>query len=206
MLILALSAGFVGLVHSLAPGHWLPVVLLSKGRKWPLKTALVGAVVAASGHILLSILLGAISIFAELQFLADYEEQIERYAGLGLAVFGLAFAAQAFFRHSSCHGHTHHGPPYPKKGRPFLFLFTLGLSPCVAAIPVFIAAAAKGPLATLLAFSCFALGVLLALIGATLLVSLGLLKLDHPLFEHYGDVITGGGVALMGVLLFLFSH
>ncbi len=43
-----------------------------------------------------------------------------------------------------------------------------------------------------------------ALAGATFAVTLGILKLDHPVFEHYGDVLTGGAVALMGVILYNF--
>jgi hypothetical protein len=47
----------------------------------------------------------------------------------------------------------------------------------------------------------FALGVLAALVGSTVLVFLGGMKLDHPFLEHYGEVITGVGVALIGFLL-----
>jgi cytochrome c biogenesis protein CcdA len=204
-MILALSAAFVGLVHSLAPGHWLPVVLMAKARRWPLKTALLGALIAASGHIFLSIILGVVSIWIGAHFFSQYESEIERYAGLALAVFGLAYAAFAFFRHSSCHGHTHHGPDPKGKKAPFLFLFSLGFSPCVAVLPVFAAAASEGSLVTVITLIAFAIGVLISLLGATLVVSLGLIKLDHPLLEHYGDVITGMGVAILGVVLFLVS-
>ncbi len=232
MLLLALSAGFVGLVHSLAPGHWLPVVLLAKGRKWSPKTAALGAVVAASGHIILSIILGGASIFVGAEFLSQYESVIERYSGLGLAVFGFLFAGFAYFRHSSCVGHTHHGPdPAPvvaheaekdshsdahgglkggnasKDGKAsFAFLFSIGLSPCIAAVPIFAAAGASGIAITVLSFVFFSLGVLLALVGSTVLVSMGLVKLDHPIFEHYGDVITGLGIAVIGALLFCCVH
>jgi nickel/cobalt exporter len=219
MFIVAASAAFVGLVHSLAPGHWLPVVLMAKTRRWPMKTAVVGAVIAASGHIFLSIALGLASIWIGVHYFSAYEEQIEQYAGLALGVFGLIYATLAYFRHSGCHGHTHHGPEVesefssdanqkPKSGHrktPFLFLFTLGFTPCVAVLPVFAAASSWGSLAIVLSFVAFSLGVLASLIGSTLLVSLGLVKLDHPVLEHYGDVITGSGVAIMGVLLFLFS-
>ena len=96
--------------------------------------------------------------------------------------------------------------PNPKgKKAPFIFLFSLGFSPCVAVLPVFAAAAAEGYVAAVCTFVSFSLGVLLALIGSTILVSLGLIKLDHPIFEHFGDVITGCGVALMGVILFFLS-
>jgi hypothetical protein len=41
-----------------------------------------------------------------------------------------------------------------------------------------------------------------ALVGATVLVSRGIMKLDHPILEHYGDVITGLGITVMGIILF----
>jgi cytochrome c biogenesis protein CcdA len=168
-----------------------------------MRTAIFGASIVAAGHILLSVLLGLLSIYVELQFLAQYEEVIERYAGLGLGFFGLIYAAYAYFRHSSCHGHTHHGPDPKGQKAPYAFLFSLGFSPCVAALPVFAAAATRGAATTVVVFIAFCVGVLCALIGSTILVSRGLVKLDHPIFEHYGDVITGLGVTLMGIILFL---
>jgi nickel/cobalt exporter len=203
MLISGFTAAFVGLVHSLAPGHWLPVVLMAKSRRWPLKSAILGACTVASGHILLSLSLGLLSIAFEWHFLSHYEEAIERLAGVGLGLFGLLYATYAYFRHSSCHGHTHHGPDPRGQKAPFVFLFSLGFSPCVAALPVFLSAAAQGGWAeTAVALVAFSIGVLTALIGATVLVSFGFMKLDHPLFEHYGDVITGLSVAGMGCILF----
>jgi len=52
----------------------------------------------------------------------------------------------------------------------------------------------------------FSLGVLAALLGSTFLAFLGFFKLEHPIFEHYGDVVAGCSVALVGFLLFYFSH
>ena len=202
MTILMISAAFVGFVHSLAPSHWLPVVLMGKMRKWPLELMLLGALVTASGHIVLSILLGLFSIWVGSHFLSDYEEVIEQYMGLALGLFGLIYAGLAFFRHSGCHGHIHHGPSPRRNKAPFLFLFSLGLSPCVAALPVFAAAAAAGSVAVAMTLISFAVGVLFSLLSATVLVSRGIINLDHPIFEHYGDVITGLGVTLMGIILF----
>ncbi len=204
MMVLATSAALVGLIHSLAPGHWLPVVLMGKSRKWSTPHALIGALVTASGHVFISILLGAFALKAGAEILIHHEEWIERYAGLGIAVFGAFYALFSFKRHSHCHGHTHHGP-VPKKDSkrsPYAFLFLLGFSPCVAVLPVFVAAAPQGVLAVLVTMMSFAGGVVAALVGATLSVHFGVMKLDHPIFEHYGDVITGAGVFLMGMLLF----
>ncbi len=210
MMLLAISAAALGFVHSLAPGHWLPVVLIAKTRRWSLSTSALGALVAASGHIILSIVLGAIAIQVGAELFSEYEAEIEKYAGLGLGVFGLIYAALAYFRHSGCHGHTHHGPE-PTSSESSLksalfFLLAAGLSPCVAVLPVFAAAAPLGSAAVVLTFVFFAAGVAAALVGSTLLVSLGALKLDHPIFEHYGDVLTGFGVAVLGIILFLWPH
>lgn len=204
MMLLAISAAFVGFVHSLAPGHWLPVVLMSRGKKWPLKMRFLGATVASSGHILVSSTLGVASVLVGSHFLAGVEEEIERYSSLLLVFFGLGYALIAYFRHSECVGHTHHGRNPRGQKAPYLFLFSLGLSPCVAVIPVFITAGSRGFSATILSITFFSIGVLSALVGATLLVSKGLLKLDHPIFEHYGDVITGLGILVTGTILFFW--
>ncbi|MEK6579645.1 MAG: hypothetical protein AABZ55_10500 [Bdellovibrionota bacterium] len=207
MILLIGSAAFVGFFHSLAPGHWLPVVLISKSKKWGMSTAAFGAVIAASGHILLSIGIGAASVFAGTHFLHGWDEVLEKYAALGLILFGFIYAGFSYFSHSHCVGHSHHGPvPTKKRGLkgPFLFLFSLGFSPCVAAIPVFLAASSRGPLAVILCMSAFSCGVLLALLSATLLAVSGITKIDHELFEHHGDVVTGLGVALMGAALFIW--
>jgi cytochrome c biogenesis protein CcdA len=208
MFLIAGSAAFVGLVHSLAPGHWLPVLLTVKSQRWPLRKAVLGALLAASGHVILSVVFGSIVIKLGAFFLSSYEEQIESYGALVLVAFGLIYGGLAYFRHSSCHHHHHHedGEGRSKKMNAYLFLFSLGFSPCVAVLPVFAAAATQGHVAVILSMIAFSLGVITALVSATVLVSLGIMKLDHPILEHYGDVITGAGVALMGVVLFFYPH
>jgi cytochrome c biogenesis protein CcdA len=150
------------------------------------------------------VFLGSLSIYLQVHFLEAYEHLIEQFAGLGLMLFGLIYGVSAYFKHSSCHGHTHHGPDPKNEKAPYLFLLSLGFTPCVAAIPIFITAASRGSFSALFSFLAFACGVLAALMSATYFFSKGLLKLDHPVFEHYGDVITGGGVLVMGMILFLF--
>lgn len=206
MTVLVMSAAFVGLVHSLSPGHWLPVVMMTKARRWPVSTAMLGAFVAASGHIILSVALGLLASEVEAKVLMRQESNIERYSGLVLLAFGTIYAWVAYRRHGHCVGHSHHGPEVPKKTKgPFMFLFSVGFSPCVAALPVFAAAALHGSAPLFLSVAAFSVGVLAALMGATALVSLGMWKLDHPILEHYGDVITGVAVALLGVFFFFLE-
>jgi cytochrome c biogenesis protein CcdA len=206
-MVLALSAAFVGFVHSLSPGHWLPVVLLVKARKWDLAQAAFAAAVAASGHIFVSLGLGLVGSFIGTAFFSPYLHEIEENAGWILIVFGVAYAVYSRFQHRGCHGHEHHGPDPTRQSRaPYLFLFSLGFSPCFAVLPVFVTAIGVGSGTLALSMAAFSLGVLAALVGGSLLVSRGLVKLDHPILEHHGDVITGLGVALMGALLLILPH
>ena len=210
MIVVLLSAFFVGFVHSLNPGHWLPVVLMSKSRRWPLRTSIAGAFCLAAGHILISSVFGIFALWVGTQLLSQHEDRIEKWAGLLMALFGVGYGIISYFKGGHCEGHHHEGHHHLPRSRssrktPFFFLFSLGFSPCIAVLPVFTAAAVEGSLALCLAVVTFSVGVVCALVGATLLANLGLMKLDHPVFEHYGDVITGLGVTVMGLILFAIS-
>ena len=202
-MLLACSAAFVGFVHSLAPGHWLPILLVARTRGWSLQLTLFGAVVAGLGHVFLSLVLGLLSFWVEFRYFAAQEELVERYAHIGLIVFGCGYALRAGFRHAHCEGHTHHGPRPSSDRWPFAFLFWTGFSPCVAALPLFIAAAQVGLSQMLGSWVAFTLGVYLALMGAAVIGRNNLNRLDLPILEHYGDVITGASVASMGLILLL---
>lgn len=202
------SAFLVGFFHSLAPGHWLPVVLTARSRKWKQGQIALGALVAAAGHIGISLLVALTAVGLGATVLASYEEQIEHYAGWGLVVFGILFAAVSWRKHSSCndHDHGHHGPELTpavarRKREPYWFLLSVGLAPCVAVIPVIVAASGHGPVLVLGAVVGFIVGVLAAFLGASLLVARGLVELDHPWLEHHDDFVTGIAVAILGVIL-----
>ncbi len=207
ILVMATAAFGIGFLHSiLAPAHWLPIILISKSRNWSLGRATIGALVASSGHVLLSVLLGAAGILLGVEFLERYEERVEQWGGIGLIAFGLIYASFSFIRHKRCVGHSHHGPEPRGARAPFLFLLSLGFSPCIAAVPVFVAASSRGLFPVALTMLGFSLGVITALAGATWIGSLGVMKLDHPVLEHYGESISGLAVAILGAVFLLLPH
>ncbi len=205
ILLAAATAAGIGFIHSLSPGHWLPVVLVVKARKWKVPQALLGAFVAASGHILLSVGLAWIALKIGLQALVDDPELLESRAFLLMILFGAAYAIYSWRTHSHCEEHAHHGPEPKAKKAPWIFLFSVGFTPCVAVLPVIMGAGALGGVGISAAAIGFALGVVTAFGGAVILVSKGVLSLDHPLLEHYGDVVTGIAVMVLGAFLF-FLH
>lgn len=206
MWIVALSAALVGFIHSLAPGHWLPVVLMAKARKWNMRQAIVGASIAALGHILIASGIGIAAHTLGAHFIAEKVEAWEPVAAFCLIVFGVSYSFISLFYHRKCHGHEHHGPVYKEGMLPYFFLFTVGLNPCVAVLPLFAASVGFGGLSLFVTIALFSVGALSASVGGSLLVSKGWLRLDHPLFEHYGETLTGFVVALMGAFLWFFPH
>lgn len=203
MIMLIASAGAIGFIHSLSPAHWMPLALISKSRKWnPIQT-LVGALIAASGHILLSVLITFAVVKLGVRIHPDFEEVVELYAARGLVVVGILYAVYHYFHHRRCHGHTHHGPVGRASSRKgvFVFLFSLGLSPCIAVLPALVAVEPYGPGALVLGALAFSLGVVSALALAALLMRAGTSWMDHPIFEHYGDVLSGVVLAGVGVAM-----
>lgn len=206
MILFGLTAFLVGFVHSLSPGHWLPVVFLVRSKRWGGQHAFFAALVAALGHVTSSVLLGALVFIAGDSVFGKSWNEIEGYTGLILMAFGVLYALLSFRKHSHCHGHEHHGPSYRKGMNPFLFLFSIGLAPCFAVLPVFLAASTSGVGVLASSMGLFSLGVFTAFFLGSYLSVRGHFKLDHPLFEHYGDVLTGVAVFVSGALLLVFPE
>lgn len=204
MYLLTVTAIFVGFLHSVVPSHWLPVALVSRARGWSRVKVLIGAVVASSGHLLLSALVAyAVTAFGK-RYLLELGETAESWAGPALIVFGLAYALYSFLRGAHRHkGLRKVGRDADGRHHPFLLLFILGLTPCVAIIPVYAAAVPMGTAAVLLAVAGYSVGVVAALAGISLAVSAGLMRLKHPRLDRYADVLVGAGVALGGAALML---
>ncbi len=206
MLILLLTAALIGFIHSLA--HGLPVVLIARTQKWSLRQAVLGAWVTASGHILMSLMVALGSHWLGGRFIKQYQVPLEQGTGLLLGIFGLVYAFLAFRQKRLCHHDSHaHLPPglQNSKMAPLQVLFILGFTPCFGVLPVFAMGISQGNWGLLSLLVAFSLGVVTSLTLLTSLLSLGLLRWHHDYFEHYGEVISGFGVFLMGIVLCLHA-
>lgn len=207
--LMCVSALSVGFLHSLIPNHWLPVALLVRAKKWSWGKGLLAASGSALGHIFFSAGLAGICGLLEIPFLGDYEEEIEKFQGLLLLCFGVLYGILGYTRHVGCQGdHSHHGlDPQRQSGwlrGTWVFLFSVGLFPCFAALPLFMTAAAHGRQALEGTVIGFSLGVWLSFLISSLIARKGLKILDRPLLEHYGEVLTGVLIALTGLWLMVF--
>ncbi len=202
---LVAASFLVGLIHSLTPAHWAPVAMLAKTRKWSLAKTWLGATVVGTSHTIVTLALCAVVVSLKLHERLGFEEDFERYGGLVLVIGGAAFAIHAAWRHSRCHGHEHHGPGVGKRN-PWIFLALIGTNPCLGVLPPILAAAPHGWWGLLMTAAGFGVGVFLALLSTSAAARWGTKAFDHPLLEHYGDVVTGSVVAGVGLGLFFLPH
>jgi len=108
-----------------------------------------------------------------------------------------------FKEHSHDHGHDHPPVKSGKNNRTALLLI-LGSSPMIEGIPAFFAAGKYGlgliiPMAVLFGISTIATYVLLSVYSAE-----GLEHVRFAAFEKYGEVLSGGFIALIGAVFLIF--
>ncbi|HEV2415994.1 MAG TPA: hypothetical protein VGX27_14415 [Candidatus Dormibacteraeota bacterium] len=105
--LLLLGAATVGVVHSILPDHWVPLAVVARTQRWSTARLARTTILAASGHVLTSIGLGAAVAVIGLQFQREIETQQGHIVGGVLVLTGLGFLTWGL----TGHGHAHaHGP------------------------------------------------------------------------------------------------
>ena len=94
ILLLCGTAATIAFVHTiLGPDHYLPFVAMAKSRQWSMGKAMRTTLVCGSGHIVGSVVLGFVGIYASIQL--DALEWIEGFRGdvaaWALISFGLLY-------------------------------------------------------------------------------------------------------------------
>jgi nickel/cobalt exporter len=102
--ILLASIG-VGLGHAILPDHWIPLAVIGRTERYPLKKIARLSGLAGVAHVLLSIVLGAIVIAVGLGFRSTVQSAQDTIIGCLLLATGLGFVVLEL----SGRGH-HHGP------------------------------------------------------------------------------------------------
>ncbi len=93
--ILGLAAATIGFIHTaLGPDHYLPFIVMGRARRWSLRRTLSVTFACGVGHVLGSVLLGAVGILLgwTVAGLERFEGNRGDIAGWLLIGFGLAYA------------------------------------------------------------------------------------------------------------------
>jgi hypothetical protein len=194
---LMLTAGTVGALHSLAPDHWVPFAALARARNWtPLRTARL-AFLCAVGHVTVSALFGVLAVMIGREAVERLGTTLADAAPLILIGFGIAYMLWALHHLVTHGGHHHH-----RRGATEWGLFLLFCAdPCVALIPMIVAASAKGWGAVGGVIAVYEVATIAAIVVLAHLAHAGARKLRFAWFDRYGDIVAGAMIVIVGTLV-----
>ncbi|RCK72205.1 MAG: hypothetical protein IGBAC_0551 [Ignavibacteriae bacterium] len=200
---LIVSTITIGIVHALAPDHWLPFVMIGKAQKWTKPRLTFVTFVAGIGHVGSSIILGTLGILAgitsiKLQGIEATRAEIGVYLLIG---FGVAYALWGL-KHAK-HHHSHIPDLSQKKVVTVWTLFAVFvLGPCEPLIPLMFLATAYGWGGILTVSLIFSIITLVMMILQSLLGYAGIQLIKHDFAERYSHALAGGVIALTGLFLY----
>src|SRR5512139_2918878 len=108
--ILLWTAVSIGFVHTLiGPDHYLPFIVIGKARNWSVTRILMVTFLCGLGHVLSSILIGAVGIAVGTAVgnLETIESVRGEIAGYALIIFGMIYGIWGFLRARKGHAHKH---------------------------------------------------------------------------------------------------
>lgn len=223
------TAAAIAFVHTLlGPDHYLPFVALARARDWSLARTLRMTLLCGAGHIVGSVLLGFVGIYASVQLHAlEWVEGLRGdLAAWALVSLGLVYTTWGLrrawrnrphthwhshggerhvhaHRHQSAHAHAHGAQevaarPGSATGWAIFIVFVLG--PCEPLIPILMFPAARESLAGVVAVTLvFALVTVLTMLAVVAVSSWGLRSVRLPGMERFSEAIAGGTITLCGL-------
>jgi hypothetical protein len=206
--LLVATVAAVGVLHTLVPDHWAPIVVIARQRRWSRMRTLQAAAIAGVGHVTSTLALGVVLWAVGAVAAARYGHVVNVVAALALIAFG-AWIAVAGWRELRGHGGTHHhhhdggdhhhDHAHGDASQRTTLLLILGSSPMVEGLPAFLAASTYG--AALLAAMAvvFALATIVTYVAVTGVALRGLERVSLGPLERYGEVLSGLVVAAVGV-------
>ena len=122
-LLLIVSVGVVGVLHTIVPDHWAPIALIARQHGWSKGETARAAFLAGVGHVASTLIIASAIWFAGLAVAAKFGHFIDASASLALIAFGGWIAISSWRElqrgrgHSQSHGHGHrHGNEYSLLG------------------------------------------------------------------------------------------
>ncbi|HWW61106.1 MAG TPA: hypothetical protein VN181_07055 [Thermoanaerobaculia bacterium] len=196
LLALMLAAATVGALHSLAPDHWVPFAALARARQWSgMRTARL-TLLCGFGHVTVSAILGIIGLFIGLETVRAFGSTLESHAALLLIGFGLAYTMWGLRRR-----HHHHGHPDGAHMTEWSLFILFCADPCVAVIPMIMAASGSGWSAVLAVVLVYEIATMATMVVLVSTAHAGVRTLKFAWIDHYGDAVAGALIVCLGAVL-----
>lgn len=203
--ILFVSAASIGFLHTVfGPDHYIPFVAMSRAKNWSLVKTNFVTLLCGLGHVLSSVLLGAIGVLfgVALNRLTIIESVRGEIAGWFLIAFGLIYfiwgIKTAYRKHHHPRTHVHHGEE--SNVTPWVLFTIFVFGPCEPLIPLLMYPAAQNTWWDVawvtLTFGSFTLLTMLMLVTA---MSIGLERFRFEGLSRFGNALAGLTLFLCGI-------
>lgn len=227
--ILSLTAGFIGLIHTLiGPDHYIPFIMMAKAGKWRKSKTLWVTSLCGIGHVLSSVVLGLIGISAgiALEKLELIEGTRGEIAGWALIAFGFVYMVWGFKKaytsrpHSHIHvdnkgtyvthAHTHEGEHIhtskKKSMTPWVLFVIFILGPCEPLIPLVMFPAAQHSLSGIITVTLvFGVVTISTMLGVVTVSLWGINLLPLGKIEKYTHALAGLAILVSGLAINLMG-
>lgn len=226
IVILTGTAASIGFVHTvLGPDHYLPFMVISRARRWPLPKTLFISFLCGLGHVLSSVMLGFIGL--ALGIAVSHLEGVEAARGSVAAwlliVFGFTYFVwglhRAIRRRAHAHLHVHpageqhdhvhvheadhyhlHGQKKETSLTPWILFTIFVFGPCEPLIPLVMVPAARHSLfGVAMVTAAFGLATILTMLVLITLGAWGLSLLSLGKLERYAHALAGAMIFLSGL-------
>lgn len=107
--LLIVTVAAVGVLHTIVPDHWAPIVVLARAQGWSAVRTARAAALAGVGHVMTTLILGAILWGVGAAFAARYAHDVSLISAAALVIFGLwiAYGAWKETHRGGDHHHAH---------------------------------------------------------------------------------------------------
>ncbi len=215
LIILLGSALSIGFIHTLiGPDHYLPFIVMSKARNWTARRTLFVTFVCGLGHVLSSVVIGAIGVglgiaLGSLEAIEGIRGDIASYA---LIAFGTVYAVWGVWRGRRGHGHVHlhngkHLDISNARSVTFWTLFLIFvLGPCEPLIPLLMfPAVSHNWYGVALVTAVFGVATITTMILIVYFAIKGLAIVNLRFMERYIHAAAGAIIAASGMAIKLFG-
>ena len=226
ILVLAGTAATLGFVHTvLGPDHYLPFIVISRARKWPLYKTLLISFFCGLGHVLSSVALGLIGI--ALGVVVSRLEGVESFRGGAAAWlligFGFAYFVWGMHRairnrphkhihvhadgeeHEHLHAHeAEHSHVHDEKKKasltPWILFIIFVFGPCEPLIPLVMYPAMKQNISGLILVTvAFGLTTILTMLTIIAVSFWGISFIRFGRLERYVHALAGAMILISGL-------
>jgi nickel/cobalt transporter (NicO) family protein len=208
-LALAAAAVSVGALHAVAPDHWVPLAAVARAGGWSRRQTAERTLLCGLGHVTVSVALGLAALLVGREVIGVVGRPLESATGLLLIAFGIAYAIWGLRRGAArVHGHAHAHYDHvhePARATVVSLLVIYALDPCVAVIPILLAATALGASTAAGVVLLYEVATIGAMIGLVLAARAGVRALSWRWLDRWPDATAGAVITTAGLAMFLIG-